>query len=691
MRGTVGIRWYARLRPGIPGRRRGRLIALVTGAALASLALLAASAGAAPLTGSSFDAANGTLTDTVDHDWNPPGQPAGNVGPLQPISCPSLGAGTNCGVDRTNSSLDDSFTQGPKEDDEAPVVGTGSIPPNKDDLSRFYVNQEKAGGQDFLYLAWERTATLGSAHMDFEFNQSSTASANGVTKLRTAGDILITFDFGGSGQPVLSLSRWVTSGAASQCEASNAVPCWGHLQNLTASALANGAVNSTNVLDFNPPGAPRTLAGSVANNGSVSSTFGEAAINLTAAGVFPANRCAHFGAAMLKSRSSGQSFTSSLKDFIAPIPVNITNCGQVIIRKVTDPPSDPTTIQFGYTKSFGTDPATPNTFQLGHGQSKTFDNVLFGSGYTVTEDTLPAGWDFASLDCSASTGVTPSISGTTVTFDINDSADILDCTYTNRARATLIVEKITDDGFGAFNFTSFTLDPSAFTLTTTAAGDAGKDSRTFGPLVPGTYDVAETVPAGWNLVSSTCSDGSLPGSIMLSAGETVTCTFHDAREKGAILITKTRKHAADGPGDHPQSGVQFTITGGELPAGGTTVTTDANGQACLGGLVLSGFVGDYTVHENTPSGYHGEADKTVTVDNEAACSDSPYGGESVSFHNTPLTNITMSVNSQVDGGTASTIDCGGGATGSTDANGDGSVSRNDLEPGTYTCTVVVDP
>jgi hypothetical protein len=31
-----------------------------------------------------------------------------------------------------------------------------------------------------------------------------------------------------------------------------------------------------------------------------------------------------------------------------------------------------------------------------------------------------------------------------------------------------------------------------------------------------------------------------------------------------------------------------------LPAGGTTVTTDANGEACLDGLVLSSFVGDYT-------------------------------------------------------------------------------------------------
>jgi hypothetical protein len=50
----------------------------------------------------------------------------------------------------------------------------------------------------------------------------------------------------------------------------------------------------------------------------------------------------------------------------------------------------------------------------------------------------------------------------------------------------------------------------------------------------------------------------------------------------------------------------------------------------------------------------------------------------------------VSVNSQVDGGTASTIDCDG-VTGSTDANGDGSLTRNNLPPGTYTCTIVVDP
>jgi uncharacterized surface anchored protein len=118
-----------------------------------------------------------------------------------------------------------------------------------------------------------------------------------------------------------------------------------------------------------------------------------------------------------------------------------------------------------------------------------------------------------------------------------------------------------------------------------------------------------------------------------------------------------------------------------------TKQTDANGEACFDGLDF----GDYTVHETVPAGYHVDGnDKTVTVDNTASCSDATYVGETVSFHNTPLTDITVSVNSQIDGGTSSTIDCVV-ASGSTGANGDGSVTASDLEPGTYVCTIVIDP
>ena len=572
-------------------------------------------------------------------------------------------------TDVATGTNDDSYAGGTKEDDACPGTTTGSIPNNKSDLLTFgaYVEPE-AGGPGFLNLFWTRVQEpSGTTLMDFELNQSSTLCANGVNPVRTAGDLLIEYRIEqGGALATLKVRTWTGS-------------AWGPAVDLTSAAQAAGTINSTSI-----PAAESDGLGSLSPR-----TFGEAQLDLDF--VFDEDSCESFGSAFLKSRAS-DSFTSQLKDFVKPVPVNITNCGTVVIRKQTDPDENPHTTQFGYTKSFGTDPSTANTFQLTDDDSETFNNVLFGTGYTVTEDVIPAGWDFASLDCSASTGVAPSINGATVTFAIDNAADILDCTYTNKARATIIVEKVTDDGNGSFDFTSTTLTPSPFTLTTTAAGEAGKDSETFSNLVPGTYDVAETVPAGWNLVSSSCDDGSDPGSIGLSAGETVTCTFHDARETGAILITKTRKHAADGSGDHPHAGVDFTVTGGSLPAEGETVTTDANGVACVDGLLFD----DYTVHEVTPAGYKGEADKTVTVDNEASCSGDPYVGESVSFHNTPLTDLTVSVNSQVDGGTASTITCVDAgnntvASGSTGTNGDGSETASDLEPGPYPCEVVVDP
>ena len=90
--------------------------------------------------------------------------------------------------------------------------------------------------------------------------------------------------------------------------------------------------------------------------------------------------------------------------------------------------------------------------------------------------------------------------------------------------------------------------------------------------------------------------------------------------------------------------------------------------------------------------------QTVTVDNAASCTATPYTGETLSFSNSPLTDITVTVNSQVDGGTSSTIECGFVAanpdttiSAASPANGDGSLSKTGLVPGTYTCTIVVDP
>jgi hypothetical protein len=593
--------------------------------------------------------------------------------------------------DKATGSGDDSFGQGAKEDTAVPSVVSGSIPPNKSDLLNFGVYLETVGTERFLNLFWHRVQEpVGTTNMDFEFNQSSTLSANNVTPVRTAGDLLIQYDLSQGGtHPVLWVSTWIdSSGSASDCQASNSVPCWGTKANLTAAGDATGSINTTAI-----PAAEADGLGGISAR-----TFGEAQLDFNAL-TGGSEGCTSFGSAYLKSRSS-DSFTSALKDFIAPATLSLNNCATVIIRKETDPEEDPNSTEFGYTKSFDTDPVSDDTFTLMDDGSKSYTKtVVLGTGYTVDEDVIPTGWNLTDIDCSASSGVTAAtnVGDGTVTFDLDSPDDILDCTYTNQARGAIIVEKITDDGFGAFDFTSTTLTPSPFTLTTTAAGAAGKDSESFADLAPGTYDVDETVPAGWNLVSSTCDDGSSPSAIGLSAGETVTCTFHDTRETGAILITKTRKHAAGGPGDHPHEGVDFVITGGELPAGGTTITTNADGKACLDGLVLSSFVGDYTATETVPAGYSADdGPATVTVDTEATCDDDPYLGETADFRNTPLTDITASVDSQVDGGTASTITCVDSgsntvASGSTDTHGDGSATATDLEPGTYVCTIVIDP
>ncbi len=600
-------------------------------------------------------------------------------------------------ADLASGTGDNSFGQGTKEDSPVPSVVSGSIPPNKSDLTTFGVYLETTtSGARFLNLFWHRVQDpTGTTNMDFEFNQSSVKSANNITPVRTAGDLLIQYDLANGGTvPELFLSRWVASGAGSQCEASNATPCWGTRESLTAAGDATGSINTTAI-----------TAGNADGLGSISArTFGEAQIDFDAL-TGGSGTCTSFGSAYLKSRSS-DSFSAALKDFIAPVPTNLSNCGSVTIRKETSPDEDPNTTDFGFTKAFSTSPSSANTFTLKDDGVKSYTNVLFGTNYTVDEDVIPSGWDLQSINCNVaghpSSGVTPTIdlAAGTVTFNIDSASDVLDCTYTNRARGTIVIEKVTDDGSGSFDFKSGTLSPSPFTLTTTAAGSGGKDARTFSNLSPGTYDVAETVPAGWNLVAgTTCSDGSSPASIGLSAGETVTCTFHDTRETGAILITKTRKHAASGSGDHPQSGVTFTVTGGELDADGIDVVTDSNGEACVDGLVLSSFagVGDYTVTETVPSGYSADdGPATVTVDTEATCDDDPYVGETADFHNTPLTNITVSVDSQVNGGTASTIICKDAAdnteaSGSTGTNGDGSATASNLPPDTYTCTIVVDP
>jgi hypothetical protein len=394
-KGEQNVRFLSNWRP--------RTKLLVLGTAFTTAFLFTVTA-AANLTGSTFEGNDGNMVVNTsgNTDWaNAPNRVRGD--------------------DLPSGGTDNSFGQGTKEDDPAVSVVTGSIPPQKSDLTRFYVANEFANGSNFLYLAWERSNVLGSANMDFEINklaQPDLTTTGAKALNRSAGDLLITFDFtNGGGTPVLGLLKWVTSGAASQCFSANKVPCWGNRVDLSAAGFAEGQVNTGTITD---PIAGTTLDGL---------EFGEAAVNMTAAGVFPSGVCTAFGSAFLKSRSSA-SFPAEVKDFIAPQPVNISNCGKIIIRKVTEN-GDAT---FGYTTTGG---LSPSTFNLSNGQSRTYsDSTQVQPGnYSVTESTVPSGWTLKSLACTATgSGTSFSTSGATTNITMA-SEGVVDCTYTNHTNA----------------------------------------------------------------------------------------------------------------------------------------------------------------------------------------------------------------------------------------------------------------
>ncbi|HRX62944.1 MAG TPA: IPTL-CTERM sorting domain-containing protein, partial [Candidatus Competibacter sp.] len=87
---------------------------------------------------------------------------------------------------------------------------------------------------------------------------------------------------------------------------------------------------------------------------------------------------------------------------------------------------------------------------------------------------------------------------------------------------------------GGEAFTSTVSGHSSFNLAT-ASGTA---TSTFANVEPGTYTLQEQPLTGWDSVSAQCSNGNKPDAVTLSAGQTITCTFTDAR-KGALVVRVT--------------------------------------------------------------------------------------------------------------------------------------------------------
>ncbi len=230
---------------------------------------------------------------------------------------------------------DNAFTEGAKESDTVPVVLDASVPPNKSDLTHFLIAQDEMDGNGFLALGWIRTDSLGTANFDFELNQLDTKTSNGVTPVRSTGDVLFSFDFESSGNVVtLNLREW--DGDAES---------WGQLRSLNIEGTGFAAINDPDRFGTLPGGEINPFTGQPMPDQS----FGEALINLTQ--TFEGN-CRKFVSAFVKGRSSTP-FTAALKDFITPVPALIDTCRSIdVLNEATadamnpgqDPVSDSATV-----------------------------------------------------------------------------------------------------------------------------------------------------------------------------------------------------------------------------------------------------------------------------------------------------------------------------------------------------------
>ena len=254
----------------------------------------------------------------------------------------------------------------------------------------------------------------------------------------------------------------------------------------------------------------------------------------------------------------------------------------IIIKNVTTPAGG---ADYFFSNPLGGDPIS-----LDDGETRVIENQPLGQ-YTVSrigQGALP----LAAIACDDADSITPSIVVlATGTATINtDPGETVTCTFTHADDipevGTIKIIKATDPaGETGFSFTDTIPGSGSFSL------DDGDGGITFPDVPVGTFTVTETDRDGWDLTDLTCidpsSDSSESGStatIVLAAGETVTCTFTNTKEvplPGTIVIQKQTNQSDDTDfaftSTVPGAG-SFTLQEGgtktfsDVPAGTYTVT-----------------------------------------------------------------------------------------------------------------------
>jgi len=174
--------------------------------------------------------------------------------------------------------------------------------------------------------------------------------------------------------------------------------------------------------------------------------------------------------------------------------------GSITVEKQTDPSyatgSFVFTLSWSGTCGSGSDQQT----LTGDNQTFTWNNVATtGCNWSLGE-AVPTGWALQSSGCEdSSSGTNPRTFALGTTTDLR----VQTCTFTDITRAIRVEKETNPDGLGPFNFTLTTggqpVQPSPVPLS-----DEG--SFVWSGLAAGTYQLTESVPAGFTLTTPNCDN-----------------------------------------------------------------------------------------------------------------------------------------------------------------------------------------
>ena len=230
----------------------------------------------------------------------------------------------------------------------------------------------------------------------------------------------------------------------------------------------------------------------------------------------------------------------------------------------------------------------------------------FADGTYVISEIVPAGFDLTNIVCTGGSVIyTGEGSTPTATFTPGDTtvnvtvtgAETVGCTFTNVKRGSIRVVKSAQGGDATFDF----VGARTFQIATT--GGTGENTAAYASVPPGTYPITEIVPPAWRLVGVACSNASAvdpataTATATVAAGESVTCTFTNARQ-GSITVTKRIRTGLSGM-------FTFTVPTTLDPAGSFTLAVASGARSISTSRVFTNVLpGRYTITESAlPAGW----------------------------------------------------------------------------------------